>query len=187
VNISAIDPSMSSTGMANVKSGDLGEGTVKWGTARIKSSPTGDTHTELRARFRAITAQISNQLVAWGPPNLIVMEGPSLHSVGRQHTMAGLWWMVFEMIDDAAPVLIVPPPNRIQYATGKGNSSKDVVMLAASRRYSDAPITNNDDADAVVLAAMGARVIGDCIDTSLPQICAKAVAKLSIQGSGALV
>ena len=77
-------------------------------------------------------------------------------------------------------VLPVPPAVRAKYATGKGNAGKDEVLLAASRRYPHAPIVGNDDADAVVLAAIGARMLGEPIEDSLPKTHLDALARLSL-------
>ena len=76
----------------------------------------------------------------------------------------------------------VPPSCRAKYATGKGNAGKDEVLLAASRRYPHAPIVGNDDADAVVLAAIGARLLGEPVEDSLPKTHLDALAKLTLPG-----
>lgn len=179
LNISAIDPSMSSTGLANLKID--ANGTIEWQTALVKSVPNGDQYAVLNARFNRMVEKIMYHMLGWTGPSLIVMEGPSMHSVGRQHTMAGFWWKAYDELTRFAPVLIVPPTNRIIYATGNGNDGKDVVMLAASRRYPDAPIMNNDQADAVVLAAIGARVMNRPIDT-LPKTHLRALDKIDVSG-----
>jgi crossover junction endodeoxyribonuclease RuvC len=182
LNISAIDPSMQDTGLANLKLGGLIGESVTWRTARVKSVANGDAYAVLNERFDRMVDRVMWQMNEWGQPDLIVMEGPSMQSKGRQHTMAGYWWKAYAALAAFAPVLIVPPTNRIIYATGNGNSSKDEVMLAASRRYPDAPITNNDDADATVLAAIGARVMGRPID-SLPKTHLRALDKVDVSAA----
>lgn len=178
LNISAIDPSMTSTGLANVQ---LDRMDVEWSTALVKSVACGDQYAALKQRFARMADKVLWQFDQWGTPTLIVMEGPSMQSKGRQHTMAGQWWKFYDVLSDIAPVLIVPPTNRIIYATGNGTSGKDVVMLATSRRYPDAPIMNNDQGDAVVLAAMGARVMNRPIDT-LPKTHLRALDKIDVSG-----
>ena len=76
-------------------------------------------------------------------------------------------------------MLVVPASSRAKYATGRGNAGKDEVLLAVSRRYPHAPIVNNDQADAVALAAMGARLLGEPIEDSLPKTHLDALAKLA--------
>ena len=66
------------------------------------------------------------------------------------------------------------------YGTGKGNAGKDEVMLATARRYTNqAEVANNDQADALVLAAMGARHLGAPIEESLPQSHLRALDKVA--------
>jgi len=61
-----------------------------------------------------------------------------------------------------------PPKVRAIYATGKA-LDKDQVLAAVVRRYPNVPIGNNNEADALILAAMGARKLGHPYEPSLPQ------------------
>lgn len=76
------------------------------------------------------------------------------------------------------PIAEVPPANLKRYAVGKGNAAKDEV-LAAAIRYLHADITGNDIADAVVLAAIGARHLGQPIEGALPQANLTAMDKIN--------
>lgn len=126
-----------------------------------------DTYAMRGARL----ADLKDRIVQWSisvglyHPELVVIEGPSIGSVnGSQHDRSGLWWMVvsdFQARD--IPVLVVPPKTRAKYATGNGNSGKDVVLAHVIERYADNTkdrIKNDNEADAIVLAAMGARFLG---------------------------
>lgn len=102
--------------------------------------------------------------VLWlvGQPDLVVIEGPSHNSRnGHVWDRAGLWWrVVHRLLAREVPLAVAPPASRAKYATGKGNAGKDTVLLAASRRWSDCPISNNNEADALVLAQMGLDWLG---------------------------
>jgi crossover junction endodeoxyribonuclease RuvC len=92
---------------------------------------------------------------------LIVIEGPSFGSPGRQHEMGGLWWLITRALwRRSRPYAVVEPSKLKRYATGKGNASKDEVLSAVVRRYPMADVNGNDVADALVLAAMGADHLG---------------------------
>ena len=80
----------------------------------------------------------------------------------------------------AAPILTVPPPTRAMFATGRGNAGKDEVLAAAIRRYPAWGIAGNDIADATVLAAIGARLLGHPLEESLPQTHLRALNKLAL-------
>ena len=57
-------------------------------------------------------------------------------------------------------------------------AARDVVMISAVRRYPAADITDNNQADAVILAAIGARLAGHPIDDPLPMANQTALTKL---------
>jgi hypothetical protein len=109
---------------------------------------------------------------------LVVVEGPSFGQArqGGQHDRAGLWWLV--VADLGERVVEVPPATLKTYATGRGNASKDEVLAAVVRRYPTVDVGNNNEADALVLAAMGARHLGHPID-DLPQTHLRAMTKVA--------
>ena len=86
------------------------------------------------------------------------------------------------LLDLGLHVVEVPPTVVKKYATGKGggpDSSKDQVLAAVIRRYPAVDVTGNDEADALVLAAMGARWAGHPIDDPLPVLQTTAMAKVA--------
>jgi len=104
-------------------------------------------------RLRAIREEIIKHART---ADLVVMEGPSFGSRGRgQHDRAGLWWMTLDALEALnIPTAIAPPTTVKKYATGKGNSDKDHVIGEAYKRF-ERFSGNNDEADALWLAAMG--------------------------------
>lgn len=130
------------------------------------------------------TASVSGTLRTWGRltriadeveefcsgANLAVVEQPNYSATRGSHAAdrAGLFWMVVDRLYRAGtPVAFVTSGGRAKYATGKGTSPKDAVLAAAVRRYVDAPISNNNEADATVLAAMGLRWLGWPVEKSI--------------------
>jgi crossover junction endodeoxyribonuclease RuvC len=167
--ILAIDPSLQCTGVAV-----LGPSQVNpyWAVRSIKTSapvapPT--PHLAQLNRMERIVGEISRagqEMTGGVRLSYAVIEGPAFSkNEGMAHERAGLWWMLYQMLAaQHLPILVVKPNLRAKYATGNGTSGKDEVMLAASRRYPDVPITNNNEADAVILACMGARMLGTPVD-----------------------
>lgn len=96
---------------------------------------------------------------------LVVVEGPSYGNQGssRQqghHERAGLWWIVTHTLwTRGTPFAVAPPAARAKYATGKGNAGKADVVREVTRRF---PWFRGgeDEADALVLAALGADWLG---------------------------
>lgn len=152
----------------------------------IKSKPAkaDDRYVAKLARFnlihRGIWDFLEQIIQPWDGTVHIFLEGPAYQSKGSSgHDIAGNWWIFFDSLQgEGATVKVVPPSNVKQYATGKGNASKDTVMASAIRRYLDIDIPNNDVADAVVLMALGSRYLGVPIEDDMPKLNLKALDKL---------
>jgi len=101
--------------------------------------------------------------------DLVVIEGPSYGNQGsgeRQrghHERAGLWWLVAHgLYARGRSYAVVAPAQRAKYATGDGRSKKAAVVAAVRDRYGHLvpAIRNDNEADALVLAAMGVDHLG---------------------------
>jgi crossover junction endodeoxyribonuclease RuvC len=105
--------------------------------------------------------------------DLVVIEGPSYGSARQaqsgHHERAGLWWVVVRSLwRRGVSYAVVSPKGRAKYATGNGNAGKDDVIREVTRRF-DWFEGDNNQADALVLAAMGADHLGVPMVT-MPQI-----------------
>lgn len=118
-------------------------------------------------RLRKLAGQIVETCIG---ADLVVVEGPSYASEGAgTWDRAGLWWLVVGRLTGAGlNVVEVPPSNVKMYALGKGGGAgtgKDEVLAAVIRRYLPVvQVPGNNEADALVLAAMGARFTGAPIE-----------------------
>lgn len=167
-SVVGIDLSLTSTGLADTNGY----------TRRVQTKAVTGVPATVQ-RLQAIVDEV--YLFALGN-DLAVIEGPSYGSASTgQHTRGGLWWMVAARLDELrAPILVVPPTVRAKYAAGKGNAGKDAVLAAAIKRYPAFDISGNDIADAVVLAAIGARMLGQPIDDPMPATHLAALGKLAL-------
>lgn len=157
-----LDLSLTSTGLAATGTTN---GIPYAAVDRITTKPTGDNIRARTARLNHIVDAVHGWVAA--DTDLVVIEGPALATrSAHTHDRSGLWWLVINrLIANDHPVVIVPPSSRAKYATGKGNAAKDAVLAAVVRRYPDTDVTGNDEADALILAAMGARALGHPIET----------------------
>lgn len=117
--------------------------------------------------------------------DLVVLEGPAYGSLGQRghHERAGLWWLVAHGLHErGVRYAVAAPAARCLYATGKGNASKDHVLVSVVRRYRSVAVGGNDEADALVLAAMGWHLLTGVPLVPLPQANMAAVEKVGWDG-----
>jgi crossover junction endodeoxyribonuclease RuvC len=173
-----VDLSLTSTGLAVVRTDD-----PLWSSLRtIKSKGArADGLVQRRDRLAGIVIAVLG-LAQSVEADLVALEGPSFASQGAStHDRSGLWWLTtYALTQNGFRVVEIPPTCRIKYGTGKGNSSKDAVLAAVVRRYPHADVRGNDDADALILACMGARLLGEPVEASLPQANLEALKTLEI-------
>lgn len=145
-----LDLSLTSTGVAGVRGHDV------W-TDRIRTK-------ELRGHERLAYLMDEVGCFVRGA-HLVVIEGLAFDAHDTNRGNAGLSWLVRHGLwRRGIAYALVPPSNRCQYATGKGRADKSVVVAAVQRTYGLAVVQAHDEADALVLAAMGARHLGHPID-----------------------
>lgn len=173
--IVGIDPSLTGTGIAIITDGQVALHTL------TSKGAAGDTLAQRRLRISRLRRAIEG--VIYPGVDLLVIEAPAFsRTAGHMHDRSGLWWMLVDTaLSSYVPVAEVTPTTRARYATGKGNASKDAVLLAVARRYPHIEVGNNNEADALVLGAMGARWLGQPID-HLPLAQAEAIAKVAWPG-----
>lgn len=175
-----IDLSMTSTGLCRADLYDDTEPIIDSITlATVTSKPTTDkTYTAVAQRLNAITEAIEAGLDG---VSLAVLEGPAFSSKGQGvHSRYWLWGKVYDVVAGAGIPVLVPTPNqRAMYATGKGNSPKDAVLAAVIRRWPTVQVAGNDQADALILAAIGARHLGLPMDDVPSSFHGRVMPKLS--------
>jgi len=127
---------------------------------------TGHKGDDWRTRYLRLV-HLRDEIVECIPGgSLVMIESPSYGSQSTSmHDRSGLWWWMYDALNlKGCHIVTVAPSQRMKYATGKGNAAKDAVLAAAVRRYDRITIKNNDEADAVVMMAMGCRLIGRPVD-----------------------
>lgn len=161
----ALDLSLASTGVA-----------YEGGVSTIK------TKLKDEARLVFITETIKT-LDRDHSPYLVVIEGLAFASqTGKAAERGGLHYMVrTEFWVTGTPFAIVPPTSLKKYVTGKGNSAKDEVLIAAVQLFPDAGISNNNEADAMGLYAMGMDYLEQPI-VNLPALNRSSLSKIEWPG-----
>ncbi|HLV43706.1 MAG TPA: crossover junction endodeoxyribonuclease RuvC [Aggregatilineales bacterium] len=180
-SVVGIDPSLTATGVVAIQSAEGATGTRvhTFGRRGKTSEPLMTRLARLNDTVTAVQ-NVIRELVVY--PDVITIESPAHNqTTGSHHDRSGLWWLLVRELtyEMGLKVVEIGPTQVKTYATGKGNAGKTEVMAAVIRRHLDVPITNDNEADAFVLAAMGARLIGQPIEDSLPQTHLRAMDKVA--------
>lgn len=160
MRVVGIDPSLTATGITIVTHDGIDVTTVK-------SSGKKDATLASRAtRLDDLARRILDVAYDSGPIDLVVIEQPAYgQTTGSHHDRSGLWWLVVDALHEARiPIAEITPGGVKRFAAGKGNADKDTVLLNVARRWPDVPVVDNNQADSLILAAMGARHLGHPID-----------------------
>ena len=176
MRIIGLDLSLTATGIATIDGDTIDVSTVRSSGAKDASlSDRASRINRLVDQIVALSMPESRSSRIWREtgrrlgvvvgaprPDLVVIEQPAFsRTTGHHHDRSGLWWQtVTTLLEYGVPVVEVTPSGLKKYATGKGNADKDTVLLAVARRFPDVEIRNNNEADALVLAAMGADHLG---------------------------
>ncbi|MHA3682820.1 hypothetical protein ACXR2W_00975 [Leucobacter sp. HY1908] len=152
--------------MARIGAGDFGASSVALGT--VKSQPLGASVEARLDRLAAIVSGVEDFILRG---SLVVIEAPAYsRQAGARHERSGLWWMVARAAKaKGCRVVECSPTARQRYAVGRAGPSvsKADVKAAMSAGFPAVSIANDDEADALVLAALGARLIGFPVDADV--------------------
>lgn len=167
MKVLGLDPSLTSTGLALVEGGKVLE------LKRIRSKKKG------HERVQEILSEV---IYYAAQADMVGIEGVAYGAKGSSVAQIfGLWGVLTHALWGLGPrgggdnYYVVPPTVRAKYGSGKGNAGKDEVLAAVIRRYLDVDVTGNDVADALVIAAMGARQYDAPLEANLPAANLKAM------------
>ena len=167
--ILGIDSSLTATGLCRVDY--LGPNSWKIDTATVGApKPTADKSKRAMARrVNALMVQIESAITDGGSqrklmlgehlelPDLIAIEALAYGAKGDSAWV--LPWIFGRVIELAEkydiPLLVVGTTARAKFVTGKGTADKDTVMLTVAKRWPEAEVSNNNEADALAVAAVG--------------------------------
>lgn len=156
--VTGLDLSLTYTGIATVRT----DGSIDVSAVRSSGHRDDDLHTKA-IRFDNIAEDILDEVPR--DAELVVIESPAYGMPQGAVDLGGLRWLVLtRLVLRGFDVSEVSPSGLKKYATEKGNADKDVVLATVVKRYPQADVTNNNTADAVVLAALGARHLGHPVD-----------------------
>lgn len=156
MDVLAIDPSLTCTGLAKTSAGVLL-------TRRVRTQPA-DGLGETAQRIRYIVAQV----LRFAPVEcLTVIEAPIVMRNGKGGMQLERAWLFGFLVDQLmrrGPIVQVRTTTRAMYATGSGAAKKPAVLAAVRESFPLVEIPDDNVADSVAMCAMGARWLGAPID-----------------------
>lgn len=157
--VAGIDPSLTNTGIAILKDGQPLH-LAKEGWSEGGGASDMDRHT----RVMKLRTRINKHLTT-RQPDLVVMERPAYaQNVGSACDRHFLWHALLNAITEGGYRYAgIAPTSRASFATGKNHGTKRQVIDATTQWWPHLHRTlqNDNIADALVLATMGALWAGD--------------------------
>lgn len=153
MSVLGIDPSLRCTGIALVTRG----GDVV--ASRFPTKPAG-TLAEQQEQVRYIVGSVLRAVPM--TLDLTVIEEPYVpqHAAGEVVVRSWVYGLLVDQLMQRGPVAKVSAKTRAKYAAHNGNADKKAVEAAIREAFPNIPIRDNNEADAIALAAMGARYLG---------------------------
>lgn len=153
-----LDPSLTGFGYA-------------WAASRTGRLVAGGSGLPRLRWYRDAVRALVEHLLDVGPLHLAVIEGLYASSDAYVQERSALFWWTVDVVDSlGVPVAVAPPAQVKMIATGKGsgpNTDKPAIVAAARDRLGF-PGTNDNEADALWLAALGYHRLGRPL-VALPQ------------------
>ena len=161
--IAAIDPSLTSTGLA------FGIDETDVCTMAVKSKPRGEGVSNRVKRYELVIQQLTKVLDVIRP-RLVLIEGYSFGSKNGKHMdMAELGGLIRWHSTDYTPhILEVAPTTLKKFATGKGAGDKALIQAHVMKRWGKM-FETSDEADAFVLFQMALCIAGRQEPQTQPQ------------------
>lgn len=169
-NIVAIDPSMSSTGVA------WGTGEYDFRVRCFESKKLGDSVWHRVKRLEALVASI-NDVVLQAQPGIVLIEQYAYSkNMGGQMFLGEFGGILrWHLVEHTPHVIEVSPTSLKKFATGSGAAKKEMVMAHIAKRWGHI-FDSSDSADAYVMYRMGLVLAGRCAPDNKDQ--EEAIAKL---------
>jgi Holliday junction resolvasome RuvABC endonuclease subunit len=154
-----LDLSLTASGVGTIAGNTDGVVPVVSTDIVTSTKRTGQTLHDLDRRITRVVESVMDHV---RDADLVVLEGPSYRSTDPGvWDRAHLWWSVVHRVHSAEiPLVIVPPTVVKKWATGKGGASKTAVVVAMARMWPDVELVDDNAADALALATIGAQRLG---------------------------
>lgn len=182
-HVVGIDASLQNTGVARIRGGADGQpesmvrNVLSSPVKTTRSTQTGELYAGLldrRNRFQTIAARVVRAALDGYDPEvddvpLFVIESPlyaAKQNSASVHDRAWTWGLIVHTLFKHGFVVEVSTTTMKSYASGKGSGRKAGVLAAMPYMFPGLFVDDDNAADALALAAMGARYLGFPVEPS---------------------
>lgn len=160
MSVVGIDPSLRAAGVAILTGSDQRTAAIGGLCSLGREGRAKDGYSERSARIVAQTRRVVRAVPA--DAELVVIEAMPPHMKPQPYLgdRWAVWFGIHSSLAPRVPVAVVNPSTRAMWATGKGNANKAAVVAAMRDLWPDAHIADDNEADALVLACVGAHRLG---------------------------
>lgn len=115
-----------------------------------------------RAMVRRVNALIDVVEDCFVDVDAVGIEGLAYGARGESAwVLPWVWGRMLELCEKHdVPLTVVATSARAKFATGKGNADKATVMLATARMFPEAEVSNDNEADALIVGAAVCQQLG---------------------------
>lgn len=154
--IVGLDPSLVSCGIATL---DADGSARAWSVGHTGRS--GASHADRSDRIVAQTRLVLGKIPR-GAELVVIEDIPvGIKTLPSFVDRCALWFGLYSSLRAReTPLAVVNPATRAKWATGSGRADKGAVLAAVRADWPEVRIANDNDADALTLAAMGALQLG---------------------------
>lgn len=176
IHVVGLDLSLTSTGVATIRLSDDEAPEIRVEVVGAPIVREGTAYDAVLARLRNLARKVITAIRKRreeGDITIIAIEGPAYGATAGQqghHTRAGLFWILYNILEKEATIIVIPPTTLKRYVTGKGNAPKDHVLSTMVRNFPAIGIVDNNEADALGLASMIARELGSPVEPSAQRV-----------------
>lgn len=158
MDVLGVDQSLTMSGLALISGGEV---TLR----RIPTTPVNGSGLEgVRDRIRYIVGQT----LQWAPRRcMTVIEAPYVPKRMQAGAVIERMWLFGMLVDQLlirGPVVQVRTTTRAMYAADNGSAKKAEVLAAMVGKFPALTIRDDNEADALAMAAMGVRFLGSPVD-----------------------
>lgn len=162
-----IDPSLTAAGLCRVDVEPVGDPVNQPPVIELCTLSTFKPRLKTKREYSVRVSHVIDQIEgAFEDVDLVAMEDLAYGAKGEAvWVLPWIFGRIIDLCERHDKELIIVSTSQVKkYATGKGNGKKEVATLATVQRFPHCEIGNNNEADALIVAAIGCRHLGFPID-----------------------